>query len=272
MSAPLPGRALVVAAFLTVCYANGVADTIDGPREAVPQSLNKVVSISKIIFAGTVEQVKRGWDQRTGEITRVTFKDVDFVKGAKSGRAILTLPVNRDATVLVRKGGMILSTPPRPVTKAEAAGSFLSGLPVFLQGSRYVVLAAEWGNPQDGFLPIPLEEGLFIVREGAIGSYVLDSENRPVLGIKDGCLGVVDSSFGAITHSENRVRAVDGSVISVAESWEVDYPDTVFTKPHVVLGKDSLPALWIYPTRADTGERLSEAAFLDALRRLKMEN
>ena len=270
MSAPLPGRALVVAAFLTVCHAIGFAETIDGPPEEVRQSLSKVVSISKIIFAGTVEQVKRGWDQRTGEITRVTFKDVDFVKGAKSGRAILTLPVNRDAAVLVRKGGMILSTPPPLVTKAEAAGSFLDGIPVFHQRSRYIVLAAEWGNPQDGFLPILLEEGLFIVREGAVGSYVLDSENRPVLGIKDGCLGVVDSTFGAITHSENRVS--DGSVISVSEPWEVDYPDTVFTRPHVVLGKDSLPALWIYPTRADTGERLSEAAFLYALRRLKMEN
>ena len=271
MSALLPGRALVVAAFLTVCHATGFAQLIDGPPEAVPQSLSKVVSISKIIFAGTVEQVKRGWDERTGETTRVTFKDVDFVKGAKSGTAILTLPVNRDATV-VRRGGMILSTPPPPVTKVEAAGSFPSGIPVFLQGSRYVVLASEWGNPQDGFLPILLENGYFIVREGTIGSYVLDSENRPVLGIKDGCLGVVDSTFGAITHSENRVSAVDGSVISVSESWEVDYPDSVFTKPHVVLGKDSLPALWIYPTRADTGERLSEAAFLDALRRLKMEN
>jgi hypothetical protein len=159
---------------------------------------------------------------------------------------------------------------PKSLARAEASGSFLNGVPVFREDSRYVVLAAEWGNPQEGHLPIILHEGVFSVRERAGGTYVMDSEGRPLVGIEDGCLGVVDSTFGANMRTKDTARVVSTNGSAVAS--EAYYPDSLFTKSHVVMGYDGLPKLRIYPMRADTGERLTETAFLDALGRLKKDN
>jgi hypothetical protein len=245
---------MVLAGHLTV--REGSASTI------LPMSIRELATQADLIFAGTVRSLEYTKISDVGLVTRVTFGEVEYVTGPPAGRAVLTL-----------RGG-----------RSGKGVSFVEGLPPFKKGSRYVIFAADWGNSQNGYLPIlGLHQGAFRIAKEGETRVIRDSANRILTDANDGLLGVVDSTFlagfktkdtakkGRFEQPDGQNSGIPGAVPGgrIVESSETYLPDSMFVTPHIARAPDGSPELRIYPPKADPGTRMTEKDFLAFIRRVR---
>ena len=237
---------------------------------ALPRTLGELSDLANEVFAGTVTSIEYKPDPKAGVLTRVTF---GAIQAAKSER------LSRQITVTLAGGRLGNVT------------SYISGMPQFEVGKRYVVFAeSSLGTAANSYNPIyGRHQGIYLVGPpGVRHEQVTDSRGRPLIGIIDGRAILLDPNIDE--NGQPRVQGIrpqrgkprpplesDMNGKKVAPGGHIVRVETRAMKESA--GIDSLPlrarnlgvrgregGWYITPIGLDPGVRMTEREFLAAIR------
>lgn len=216
-------------------------------------SLSSLSRKAGVVFAGTVSNIESGWDRDHKTIvTRVTFSQLDYVKGARNGKQ-LTLNL---------QGGTVGNE-----------GIVVDGQPEFRVGSRYVLLcSSDLGSARNAYIPIAgLYQGFFpVATDSASGLKVVhDWEMRPLAAVQNGHAVVV--SRRSYVRPNPSIRIHDGR-----DGLGRPLPDSVVRPARASQSKNFMGTTRVTPMEvvdreSDPMTRISEKDFLGILRSLASE-
>lgn len=260
-------RALMVLALSLLCGVLLVFDEA-ASTTVIPAGLDELSAAANVIFAGTVSKVEYDRIESAGVVTRVTFRDLAFA----------TSPLRERELRMTIRGG-----------HSGTQVSLVQGMPEFQTGKRYIVFADDMGSSRNSYLPVVgLFQGVFRVTQTGGNRVVSDSEGRPVVGVDDGRIDILDPTYNPpvppskeqakkdrIEPPSERGNGVDpnmpvgGAIVDSREYyWPESKRDSVLGSPATVVGKHGRPIKRIFMKSIDPGTRISEDQFLAAVREL----
>lgn len=210
----------------------------------IPMTLAEVTHASGFIFAGTVRSLDSGTLPGVGPITRVTFTDLDVIRGeTKGGRLVLTI-----------RGGV-----------RRNLVDMVADLQSFGTGERYIVFAGDLGSAANSYDPIVGgPQGLYRVRRASGGApdTVFDAEWRPVTR----AAGDEATVFDVATYDaalREAARDTEGiRIIQPQDNPRRSHPEAI-PAGRIVSVRRVVP-----PAVPDPGTRVTEAEFLAVVREL----
>jgi len=195
-----------------------------------PMALGSVARLARLTFAGTVESI----GYRKAEhwiVTDVRFTSLNFAPGSNGKREL----------TLTTQGGVL-----------DGQQVFISGMPQFEVGKRYIVLATDTGSLRNLYLPIiGFDQGFFRVTtdEGTERRIVQDAKGRPLVRIQGSHVSV--AALGPGAQSGQKIRTAYG-----VDDRGIEDPE---------------PALEVYPLELDPGTRVTEDEFLRVVVKLSRQ-
>jgi hypothetical protein len=192
----------------------------------IPTNIYTLAKLAHYAFAGTVDSIVT---EKVGNhvVTHIRFRTTRFAVGRAPGESF----------VLTIAGG-----------RYQGRLYITDGMPSFVIGRRYIVLALDEGRPETEYFPILYEyQGFFEVRSVAgrrDSTIVLDALQRPVVAIKGRHLVFV-ANGAERTGQSPKVVQVHGGSMAPRDPGE--------------------PIFEIVPSALDPGSRVSETAILHAI-------